>query len=448
MTFLIYFLYNIYMAFDTLQEKITKTLRNIEGKGKLSERNMEDTLKELRIALLDSDVNYGVVQNFLNDVRKEAVGQDVLNSIDPGQLLVKIVHDEIIKLLGDDDNSIHFAPGLTTIMMVGLQGTGKTTQAAKIANIFKKQGKKVLLVAGDLVRPAAVEQLKTLAQSIEVEVFSKGLFVNALNTSIDAKKYAKENGFDVMIVDTSGRLQIDEVLMQELKDIKQAVSPEEILLTVDAMTGQDIVNVANTFNDELNVTGLVVTKFDGDSKGGAVLSVKSITGVPIKFVGVGEKISDLDEFHPDRLADRILGMGDVVSLVEKAQEEFDEKRSEEIARNMMSGKFTLDDMLYSIEASRKLGPLSSIMGMLPGMGDYKNMINDEDADKNLKKVKAVIQSMTPEERKDPSRLRGTHKRRIAKGSGTTVDDVNKVINQYDKMKKVMRSFSGMFRNMM
>ena len=436
------------MAFDTLQEKITKTLRNIEGKGKLSERNMEDTLKELRIALLDSDVNYGVVQNFLNDVRKEAVGQDVLNSIDPGQLLVKIVHDEIIKLLGDDDNSIHFAPGLTTIMMVGLQGTGKTTQAAKIANIFKKQGKKVLLVAGDLVRPAAVEQLKTLAQSIEVEVFSKGLFVNALNTSIDAKKYAKENGFDVMIVDTSGRLQIDEVLMQELKDIKQAVSPEEILLTVDAMTGQDIVNVANTFNDELNVTGLVVTKFDGDSKGGAVLSVKSITGVPIKFVGVGEKISDLDEFHPDCLADRILGMGDVVSLVEKAQEEFDEKRSEEIARNMMSGKFTLDDMLYSIEASRKLGPLSSIMGMLPGMGDYKNMINDEDADKNLKKVKAVIQSMTPEERKDPSRLRGTHKRRIAKGSGTTVDDVNKVINQYDKMKKVMRSFSGMFRNMM
>ena len=436
------------MAFDTLQEKITKTLRNIEGKGKLSERNMEDTLKELRIALLDSDVNYGVVQNFLNDVRKEAVGQDVLNSIDPGQLLVKIVHDEIIKLLGDDDNSIHFAPGLTTIMMVGLQGTGKTTQAAKIANIFKKQGKKVLLVAGDLVRPAAVEQLKTLAQSIEVEVFSKGLFVNALNTSIDAKKYAKENGFDVMIVDTSGRLQIDEVLMQELKDIKQAVSPEEILLTVDAMTGQDIVNVANTFNDELNVTGLVVTKFDGDSKGGAVLSVKSITGVPIKFVGVGEKISDLDEFHPDRLADRILGMGDVVSLVEKAQEEFDEKRSEEIARNMMSGKFTLDDMLYSIEASRKLGPLSSIMGMLPGMGDYKNMINDEDADKNLKKVKAVIQSMTPEERKDPSRLRGTHKRRIAKGSGTTVDDVNKVINQYDKMKKVMRSFSGMFRNVM
>ena len=262
------------MAFDTLQDKLTKTLRNIEGKGKLSERNMEDTLKELRIALLDSDVNYTVVQNFLNDVRQEAVGQDVLNSIDPGQLLVKIVHDEIIKLLGDDDNSIHFAPGLTTIMMVGLQGTGKTTQAAKIANIFKKQGKKVLLVAGDLIRPAAIEQLKTLAASIDVEVFSKGLFVNALNTAIEAIKYALANGFDLMIVDTSGRLQIDEVLMQELKDIKKAILPEEILLTVDALTGQDIVNVANTFNQELTVTGLVVTKFDGDSKGGAVLSVK------------------------------------------------------------------------------------------------------------------------------------------------------------------------------
>ena len=448
MTFLIYFLYNIYMAFDTLQDKLTKTLRNIEGKGKLSERNMEDTLKELRIALLDSDVNYGVVQNFLNDVRQEAVGQDVLNSIDPGQLLVKIVHDEIIKLLGDDDNNIHFAPGLTTIMMVGLQGTGKTTQAAKIANIFKKQGKKVLLVADDLVRPAAIEQLKTLAASIDVEVFSKGLFVNALNTAIEAKKYALTNGFDLMIVDTSGRLQIDEVLMKELKDIKQAISPEEILLTVDALTGQDIVNVANTFNNDLAVSGLVVTKFDGDSKGGAVLSVKSITGVPIKFVGVGEKINDLDQFHPDRLADRILGMGDVVSLVEKAQEEFDQKKAEEITKNMLSGKFTLDDMLYSIDSSRKLGPLSSIMGMLPGMSDLKGMVNDDEADAKLKKTKAIIQSMTKEERRDPSKLRGTHKRRIAKGSGTTVDDVNKVINQFDKMKKVMRSFSGMFSKMM
>ena len=432
------------MAFDSLQDKLTKTLRNIEGKGKLSERNMEDTLKELRIALLDSDVNYGVVQNFLNDVRKEAEGQDVLNSIDPGQLLVKIVHDEIIKLLGDDDNSIHFVEGgLTTIMVVGLQGTGKTTQVAKIANNFKKLGKKVLLVAGDLVRPAAVEQLKTLAASIDTEVFSKGLFVNALNTSKEALTYAKANNFDVMIVDTAGRLQIDEELMQELSDIKAAINPDEILLTVDALTGQDIVNVANTFNEKLKITGLIVTKFDGDSKGGAVLSVKSITNVPIKFVGNGEKISDLEEFHPDRLADRILGMGDVVSLVEKAQEEIDEKKAEELAKNMLSGKFTLDDMLYSIESSRKMGPLSSLMGMMPGMSDFKGQINDEDADKQLKKTKAIIQSMTADERKDPSMLRGSHKRRIAKGSGTSVDDVNKLINQFDKMKKVMKSFSSM-----
>ena len=432
------------MAFDSLQEKLTKTLRNIEGKGKLSERNMEETLKELRIALLDSDVNYNVVQNFLNEVRTKAEGADVLNAIDPGQLLVKIVHDEIINLLGNDDNALKFnESGLTVIMVVGLQGTGKTTQVAKIANSLIKQGKKPLLVAGDVVRPAAIEQLKTLALSINAEVFSKGLFVNALNTSIESINYAKLNNFDTVIIDTAGRLQIDEELMKELVDIKNAVNPQEILLTVDALTGQDIVNVANTFNDVLKVTGLVVTKFDGDSKGGAVLSVKAITGVPIKFVGTGEKIDDLDEFHADRLADRILGMGDVVSLVEKAQEEFDMKKSEEIANRMFSGKFTLDDMLYQIEASRKLGPISSLMGMLPGMSDYKNMINDDDADKQLKVTKAIIQSMTPTERKDPSRLRGTHKRRIAAGSGTSVDDVNKLINQFEKTKKLMQSMSNM-----
>ena len=432
------------MAFDSLQDKLTKTLRNIEGKGKLSERNMEETLKELRIALLDSDVNYGVVQNFLNEVRKNAEGQDVLNAIDPGQLLVKIVHDEIIKLLGDDDNSIHFkAGGITVIMVVGLQGTGKTTQIAKIANLFKKQGKKPLLVAGDLQRPAAIEQLKTLGLSIDVEVFSKGLFVNALNTSKQAIDYAKENGFDVVLIDTAGRLQIDEVLMKELVDIKEALNPDEILLTVDALTGQDIVNVASSFNDQLKVTGLVVTKFDGDSKGGGVLSVKSITNVPIKFIGVGEKINDLDEFHPDRLADRILGMGDVVSLVEKAQEEFDLKKQEEIMGRMMSGKFTLDDMLYQLDASRKLGPISSLLSMMPGMSNMKQAINDDDADAAIKKTKAVIQSMTKEERKDPSRLRGSHKRRIAAGSGTTVDDVNKVINQFERTKKMMQSLSSM-----
>lgn len=432
------------MAFDTLQDRLVKTLRNIEGKGKLSDRNMEETLKEIRVALLESDVNYQVVQEFLKTIKDKAIGSDVLNTVNPGEQLVKIVHDELVNLLGDEDNSIKFnSSGITTIMMVGLQGTGKTTQAAKIANALKKQNKRVLLVAGDVVRPAAIEQLKTLANSIDVEVFSKGLFVNALNTSIEAIKYAQSKFYDIVIIDTAGRLQIDENQMNELVDIKKAVNPNEILLTVDALTGQDIVNVANEFNNKLNITGLVVTKFDGDSKGGAVLSVKSVTGVPIKYVGVGEKIDDLDEFHPDRLADRILGMGDVVSLVEKAQEEFDIKQAEQVANRLLSGKFTLDDMLFQIDQSKKLGPLSSIMGMLPGMNEFKGKISDEDADKELKKTKAVIQSMTPLERKDPSALRGTHKRRIAAGSGTSVDDVNRVINQFEKTKKIMKSMASM-----
>ena len=436
------------MAFDSLQDRLTKSLKNIAGKGKLSERNMEDTLKEIRVALLESDVNYSVVQNFLNSIRKEVEGQDVLNAIDPGQLLVKIIHDEIIKLLGDDDNSIHYkANGLTTIMVVGLQGTGKTTQVAKIANQMKKEGKKVLMVACDVIRPAAIDQLKTLGESIGVEVYSKGLFVNALNTAIDGVKYAKENNFDVALIDTAGRLSIDEELMQELSDIKSNAKPDEILLTVDALTGQDICNVAKTFNERLNVTGLIVTKFDGDSKGGSILSVKALTGVPIKFTGVGEKIEDLDVFHPDRLADRILGMGDVVSLVEKAQEEFDEKQAEDMAKRMLSGKMTMDDMLVSIEKTKKLGPLSSIMGMIPGMSDFKGQINDDQVDKSTKITKAIIQSMTKEERKDPSIMRGSHKRRVAKGSGTSVDQVNKVINQFERSKKMMKSLSGMTRGL-
>ena len=397
------------MAFDSLQDRLTKSLKNIAGKGKLSERNMEDTL---------------------------------------GQLLVKIVHDEIIKLLGDDDNSIHYSSsGLTTIMVVGLQGTGKTTQVGKIANLMKKEGKKVLMIACDVVRPAAIDQLKTLGDSIGVEVYSKGIFVNALNTATDGLKYAKENNFDVALIDTAGRLQIDEELMKELDDIKAISNPNEILLTVDALTGQDICNVAQTFNERLNVTGLIVTKFDGDAKGGSVLSVKALTGVPIKFTGTGEKINDLDSFHPDRLADRILGMGDVVSLVEKAQEEFDMKQAEEMTKRMLAGKMTLDDMLATIDQTKKLGPISSLMGMIPGMSDFKGKVDDDEVDKNLKVTRAVIQSMTKEERKDPSYMRGSHKRRVAKGSGTSIDDVNRVINQFERSKKMMKSLSGLTRGM-
>ena len=436
-------LYNKSM-FDSLQEKLTKTLRNVQGKGRLSERNMEETLKEIRVSLLESDVNYKVVKDFLEKVRQESIGQDVLNSVEPGQQLVKIVHDQIIELLGDEDNSLNFnEKGLSKFMIVGLQGTGKTTQAAKLANLLKKQGKKVMLLAADIIRPAAIEQLKTLGKQIDVEVYSEGTDADVLSQVKNGVQYAQAKRYDVVIIDTAGRLQIDEELMKELKDIKDMIDPEEILLTVDAMTGQDIVNVANAFNDLLDVTGLILTKFDGDSKGGAALSVKAVTGVPIKFTGVGEKISDIETFHPERLAQRILGMGDIVTFVEKAQEEMDMKKAEETANRLMEGKFTMDDLLNSIEQSRKLGPLSSIMKMMPGMSDYANAINDSQADEELKRIRAIIQSMTPAEREDPSIMRSSHKRRIAKGSGTTVDQVNKLCNQYDKMKKLFKNMSAM-----
>ena len=436
-------MYNTGM-FDSLQEKLTKTLRNVQGKGKLSERNMEETLKEIRIALLESDVNYTVVKNFLEKVRQESIGQDVLNSVEPGQLLVKIVHDEIVELLGAEDTSLHFKEeGITAIMLVGLQGTGKTTQAAKLAALLKKQGRKPMLIAGDIIRPAAIEQLQTLGKQIDVEVYSEGTDVPVVKQVVSGMEYAGKKGYDTVLIDTAGRLQIDEVLMQELKDIQNAVHPEEILLTVDAMTGQDIVNVASAFHELLDLTGLILTKFDGDSKGGSVLSVKAVTGVPIKFAGVGEKISDLETFHPDRLAQRILGMGDVVSFVEKAQEEIDMKKAEETANRLMAGKFTMDDLLNSIEQSRRMGPISSLLRMLPGMSEMAGSVNDQAADDELKKVKAIIQSMTPAEREDPSIMRSSHKRRIAAGSGTSVDAVNKLCNQYDRMKKMFKNVSSL-----
>lgn len=433
------------MAFDSLQDKLTRAIKNVQGKGRLSDRNMEETLNEIRVALLEADVNYEVTQNFLKRIKEEAIGKEVLTSVEPGQQLVKIVHDELVKLLGDNDNTISYnTNGLTVIMVVGLQGTGKTTHVAKIARQMKlKENKKPLIIAADVIRPAAIEQLQTLGKAIDVEVFTKGIFVNAVNTCKQGIKYAEDNGYDVVLIDTAGRLQINDKLMEELVDIKKDCKPNEILLTVDSMTGQDICNVAKVFNDLLDVTGLIVTKFDGDAKGGAVLSVKAMTQVPIKYLGVGEKIEDLDVFYPDRLAQRILGMGDVVSLVEKAQEEMDMKAAEDAAKRMLSGKFTLDDMLVQLEQSTKLGPLSSLMGMIPGMSDYKNQVDDEQVSKGIKVTKAVIQSMTKKEKADPSRLLSSNKRRIAAGSGTTVNDVNKVINQYDRTKKLMKQMSGM-----
>ena len=427
------------MAFDTLSDRLTHSLRNMVGKGKLTDSNMEDMLKEVRLALLEADVNYRIVKEFLNEVREKARGADVLNSVEPGEMLVKIVHDEITELLGEAQAQINYKEnGITTIMMVGLQGTGKTTSAAKIARLAKvKSGRNPMMIAADVIRPAAIDQLKTLGEQIDTEVFSLGTETGALETVRQGMAYAAEHGYDTVLIDTAGRLHIDEELMQELEDINALVKADEILLTVDAMTGQDIVNVARSFKERLPLTGLVVTKFDGDSRGGGVLSVRRITQVPIKFVGEGEKIEDMDMFYPERMADRILGMGDVVTLVERAQEKMDMESAERAAKKMMSGKFDLNDMLEQMEQIERLGPLGGLMKMIPGMSQYSDIINEADTSSATKKTKAIIQSMTKEERENPDRIRSTMKRRIAKGSGTTVTDVNRLLSQFEKTRKAM-----------
>ncbi len=433
------------MAFESLTNKLNKTFRDLSGKGKLSEKNMNDMLREVRMSLLEADVNYQVVKQFIANVKEKAMGQEVLESLNPSQMVVKIVHDEIIELLGHGENELNYAPsGITVIMMAGLQGTGKTTAAAKIANVLrKKKNRKPMLVACDIIRPAAIEQLKTLGNSIDVEVYSEGVQVDVLTTVEHALAYAKEKGYDTVIIDTAGRLHIDEALMQELKDVEALVHPNEILLTVDAMSGQDIVSVAQSFTEQLNVTGLVVTKMDGDSRGGGVLSVRSLTQVPVKFVGQGEKIEDLDIFYPERLADRILGMGDIVTLVEQVQEKIDVEESEKAAKRMMSGQFTLEDMLVQIDQMAKLGSIGGIMKMIPGLNQLAGQIDDEKASRDMKKNKAIILSMTPAERKDPSILRASRKSRIAKGAGVQVSDVNKLLNNFEKSKQAMKMMGQM-----
>ena len=436
------------MAFDSLSDRLNKALRNVAGKGTLTDNNMEDMLKEVRLALLEADVNYRIVKEFLDEIRTKSRGEEVLQSVEPGQQLVKIVHDQIIELLGTEEAGLNFVEdGITKIMLVGLQGTGKTTSVAKIARICKEKfNKKVLLIAADVIRPAAIDQLQTLGKEIDTEVFTLGTETPALETVRQGMEYAEKNGFDTVFIDTAGRLHIDEALMNELKDINELVHPNDILLTVDAMTGQDIVNVAQAFKDALPLTGLVVTKFDGDSRGGGVLSVKKITGVPIKFVGEGEKIEDMDIFHPDRMADRILGMGDVVTLVEKAQEKLDLEEANKMAERMLAGQFTMDDMLKQFEQIQKLGPLGGIMKMIPGMNQYAGMLDEAKASDSMRHMKAIIQSMTLEERAHPEKMRGTMKKRVARGSGRSVDEVNKLINQFGKMKKLMDSMGNMQRN--
>ena len=433
------------MAFESLTERLSKTFRNITGKGKLTEKNMEDMLKEVRLALLEADVNYKIVKNFLEQVREKALGQEVYSALNPGQMVVKIVRDELVALLGEKEVKIPYKEsGITTVMMVGLQGTGKTTSCGKIARLAKNREKrKPLMIAADVIRPAAVEQLKVLGRTIGVEVFDMGVDYPALTVVKEGMKYARANGYDTVFIDTAGRLHIDEALMDELRDIKVEVKPDEILLTVDAMTGQDIVQVARSFHETLQVSGLVVTKMDGDARGGGVLSVRALTQVPVKFVGQGEKVDEMDYFYPERMAERILGMGDILTFVEQAQEKMDMESTQKTAERMMAGTFTLEDMLVQYEQMSKMGPLGNMMKMIPGLNQLAGQLDDEKASEEMKRQKAIIQSMTKEERQDPSILRASRKNRIAKGSGTTVQEVNKVVNMYEKMKTMFKQMASM-----
>ncbi len=431
------------MAFENLTSKINQAMRNIIGKGKLSERNMDDMLQEIRLALLEADVNYQVVSTFLNDIKEKAIGMQVYQAVDPSEMVVKIVHDGMVNLLGEKEATVDFKlNAITKIMIVGLQGTGKTTNLAKIAKSIKEKNKrKPLIIAADIVRPAAIEQLVTLGKAINVEVFTLGSDTSALKTVKAGMDHARQNGYDTVLVDTAGRLHIDDELMQELVDIKKEIKPDEILLTVDAMTGQDIINVADSFNKKLSITGLVVTKFDGDARGGGILSVRSVTGVPVKFVGTGEKLDDFELFYPERVADRILGMGDIVSLVEKAQEKLDMEVQMRAATRMMEGKFDLNDMVVQLKQVNKLGSIKGLIGMIPGMNQFSDQIDEQQANKEIKINVAIIDSMTKEERENPDLIRMSRKHRIADGSGTSVAQVNKLLSQFEKMKSQMKMMS-------
>ena len=431
------------MAFENLTSKINQAMRNIIGKGKLSERNMDDMLQEIRLALLEADVNYQVVSAFLNDIKAKAIGKKVYQAVDPSQMVVKIVHDGMVQLLGEKEATIDFKlNAITKIMIVGLQGTGKTTNLVKIAKSIKEKNKRnPLIIAADVVRPAAIEQLVTLGKTIAVEVFTLGSDYSALKTVKAGMDYARQNKYDTVLIDTAGRLHIDDQLMQELADIKKEIKPEEILLTVDAMTGQDIINVADSFNKKLSITGLVVTKFDGDARGGGILSVRSVTGVPVKFVGTGEKLDDFELFYPERVADRILGMGDIVSLVEKAQDKLDMEVQMKAATRMMEGKFDLNDMVVQLKQVNKLGSIKGLIGMIPGMNQFSDQIDEQQANKEIKINVAIIDSMTKAERENPDLIRMSRKHRIANGSGTSVAQVNKLLSQFEKMKSQMKMMS-------
>lgn len=432
------------MAFETLSDRLSNIFAGLSGKGKLSEEDVNAALREVRMALLEADVNFKLVKDFVAKVKGKAVGEEVLNSLTPAQTVVKIVHDELVEMMGSETTEIKLRPQseITVLMMVGLQGAGKTTTAAKLAGKFKKQHRKPLLVACDIYRPAAIEQLRVNAEKQEVPFFSLGDKVNPVEIARRAVEEAREKGYNLVILDTAGRLQIDERLMEELKNIKRTVSVDWTVLTVDAMTGQEAVNVAETFTEKVGIDGVILTKCDGDTRGGAALSIKAMTGKPILYLGMGEKLSDLEQFYPDRMAGRILGMGDVLSLIEKAQSEMDEEKARDSVRKLSKGQFNYDDFLDQMAQLKKLGGLGGILKMLPGMNKAMQGLDLEESEKQMDRVKAIIQSMTFKERANPKLMNPSRKKRIAAGAGVDIAEVNRLVKQFEQMQKMMKQFGG------
>lgn len=440
------------MAFDSLSDKLQNIFKNLRGKGRLSEADVKAALKEVKMALLEADVNFKVVKNFIKSVEERAIGQDVMSSLTPGQMVIKIVNEEMISLMGSETTEIAIKPGneITVIMMAGLQGAGKTTTTAKLAGKFKAKGKKPLLVACDVYRPAAIEQLTINGNKQGVEVFSMGTGHNPVDIAKASIAHAKENNYNIVILDTAGRLHIDENMMDELINIKSEVNVDQTILVVDSMTGQDAVNVASSFNEKVGIDGVILTKLDGDTRGGAALSIKAVTGKPILYVGMGEKLSDLEQFYPDRMASRILGMGDVLTLIEKAEAQIDADKAKEMEAKIKKAEFDFDDFLEYMGQIRNMGGMGSIMSMLPGMGLGGNMKNiqmpDEDeAEANLKRTEAIIHSMTAKERKNPDILNPSRKNRIARGAGVNISEVNRLVKQFEQMKKMMKQMPGMMK---
>lgn len=427
--------------FENLSERLEKSFQILKGQGRITEINIAETLKEVRRALLDADVNYKIAKNFVNTIKEKAIGQDVLTSLRPSQMLVKIVHDELALLMGGETAEIDLKSNPSVILIAGLQGSGKTTFSGKLARYLKqKKGKNPLLVAGDIYRPAAIEQLKVLADQIEVPLYMEESSKEPVKIAENAIKQAKRNGNNVVIIDTAGRLAIDEQMMKEIASIKKSVNPHEILFVVDSMTGQDAVNTAREFNEKLDFDGVVLTKLDGDTRGGAALSIRSEVNKPIKFVGTGEKLDAIDQFHPNRMADRILGMGDIVSLVERAQEQFDAEEARKLQKKIAKNQFNFDDFLAQIQQIKKMGNIKDLAGMIPGVGKaIKDLDIDDDA---FKGVEAIIRAMTPEERDNPAVLNGSRRKRIASGSGTSIQEVNRLIKQFDDTRKMMKMMSG------